>query len=156
MTDKSDIRDQFILAITRLANRYAVLAKTRVDFGTGEKLSPAEIHTIDAIGKHDGINLTVLSNLFGITPGAVSQMLRKLEKRGYIMKSQHPANWKEIRISLTEKGKIAFTGHESFHREMDADILKEIETVSHEQIEDFLTIMKKIGDQIEKYIGRGA
>jgi len=154
MKNKSAIITRFVVTLTRLTNAYAVLAKIPIDFGTGEKLTAAEIHCIEAIGKNDGTPVTELANLFGVTPGAVSQMIGKLESKGYIVKSRNPDHWKKVGLSLTERGRIALNGHEAFHCDMDSDILHEIEMFREKDIEVHLEVMNKVEEQIKRYIAR--
>ncbi len=61
---------------------------------------------------------------------------------------------KRVVLSLTEKGKIAFNGHEAFHCEMDPDILKEIENLSEDHIASHLEIIRKVGEHLKRYIAR--
>ena len=61
----------------------AQLEKTPRRFGTDEPLSSREIHIIEASGDNGEIfSVTDLARLLGITKGAVSQNLKKMEKRG--------------------------------------------------------------------------
>jgi DNA-binding MarR family transcriptional regulator len=150
----SSIIEKYIVALTRLTNKYAALAKAAVDFGTGETLTAVEIHSIEAVGRNKGITVSRLSDMFGVTKGAVSQIMRKLELKGYVSKTRQQDSWKEIDLSLTEKGRKAFRGHEAFHRKMDSGLIEEIEKYSDKEIEAHLQLLKKIEEQVDRYIAR--
>ncbi|MBN2135725.1 MAG: MarR family transcriptional regulator [Acidobacteria bacterium] len=133
--------------------RMAAIHDTPEDFGTGVLLYRTEIHTIQAIGHNEGINLTDLAALMKVTKGAMSQMVTKLHKKGLILKQGTQGNAKEINLYLTELGQIGFKNHEECHMEMFNGVkkyygdklpesLKEFEKVFSE----FIAILDVLGD----------
>ena len=68
----------------RILNKMDVDEKVPKDFGSGDLLHCSEIHTIMAIGKNPGINVTNLSRLLGISRSAISQMMNRLKKKGLV------------------------------------------------------------------------
>jgi len=92
------------------------IEKKPKDFGTGDLLYSSEIHTIEQIGNHSSINLTVLSEKLGISKSAVSKSIKKLLLKDLITKSRRLDNDKEVIYNLTVKGLIAFSGHEEFSK----------------------------------------
>lgn len=139
-------------AFLRVVNKFHRLEKVPIDHGTGDLLYPAEINTIEVIGKTPGINVTRLAKRQGVTAGAVSQVLGKLERKGLITKYHEASNRKEVLIRLTEKGWIAFRNHERFHLEYDMDMLKEMSCLSPEQIafiQEFLDMLERT---LDKYL----
>jgi DNA-binding MarR family transcriptional regulator len=89
-----------------------------LSFGTGVAMYRREIHTIQAIGKNPGINITALAESMGVTKGAVSQTITKLTKKGLVRKTYAPGNAKEVMPELTDLGWIGFRNHEKFHMEV--------------------------------------
>ena len=49
-------------------------------FGTDVKLCRAEVLTIQAIGNHEGINVTQLAKLFDVTKPTISEKIKKVIK----------------------------------------------------------------------------
>ncbi|MGD8400395.1 MAG: MarR family transcriptional regulator [Bacillota bacterium] len=92
--------------------------KTRF-YGTDTPLFYAEIHLIKAIKENEGIHITGLAQRLGVTKGAVSQMLFKLEKKGFIIKEKDATNQSRFLLKLTPKGEIAHENHMRLHREFD-------------------------------------
>ena len=74
---------------------------------------------IDTIGHHPGINVTELAKNHKITKSAVSQAVKKFEKRELIIRSKAPGNLKEVLFSLTETGRIAYKAHTVFHEKIE-------------------------------------
>ena len=89
-----------------------------LSFGTGVPMHSKEIHTVQAIGRNSGINVTRLAEQTGVTKGAVSQTVSKLVRKGLALKTHPPGNDKEVVLELTNLGRIGFLNHEKFH--MDA------------------------------------
>lgn len=91
------------------------LEKTPRNYGTGEELNPSSIHTLSAISKNPGCNLTQLAQSMDISKPAASKFVSLLRKNGYLIKhtTQNPKA-KEFVLSLTEKGRIAVHGHDTF------------------------------------------
>ena len=105
--------DQFL----KILNLYGVISRKPKDYGTGDLLYPAEILTISEVGKNKSVNMTGLAEIMGLTRGAVSQMIRKLVAKNYIIKS-NLRNRKEVELRLSDKGLIVYKGLQSFHQEI--------------------------------------
>jgi len=151
MDDKRHLFQDIAAQFVRVMNTYNALEKTPLDFGTNELLYPSEIHTIEAIGKNHGINVTELGDTLGVTKGAVSQKVTRLVRKGLVTKVKAPFSEKEVSLKLTDKGWMAFEGHEKFHMGIYADFIKHIDAFSVDEVKRFGEIMKKLGDHIESY-----
>ncbi len=88
-------------------------------YGTDQPLFIAEIHMIKAIREHPEAHLTALADRLGVTKGAVSQLVKKLEEKGMVVKDRDPANRARVVLSLTAKGERAYSVHERAHRDFD-------------------------------------
>ena len=86
-----------------------------LSFATGVLMHTKEIHTVQAIGRHPGINVTRLAEHTGVTKGAVSQTINKLVRKGLVQKKHAPGNEKEVVLELTDLGWTGFHNHEKFH-----------------------------------------
>lgn len=148
-------KEQYISNIAKyftiVNNKLNKLGKKAIVFEEGEKLYASEIHTIQAIGKKHGNTVTELCDLFGVTKGAVSQIIGKLEKRGYIVKLRNADYAKEINIYLTEKGWRAFNYHEELHNKMDREFIIFMEAMTEDQLNDFLEVLKNIEKYVDKF-----
>jgi DNA-binding MarR family transcriptional regulator len=101
----------------KILHLYSVIGKKPKDYGTGDLLYIAEIHTITVVGKNKEINMTQLADMMGVTKGAISQTIRKLVNKNIIIKS-NDVNKKEINLKLSEKGLKVYKGQESLQKEL--------------------------------------
>lgn len=151
---EEQIVNNFITEFIKIANKLHELEKIPVDFGIDETLYPSEIHTIDAIGDNCD-TVTEISVKFGITKGAVSQIIGKLNKKGYVTKTRNKLYGKEINLSLSDKGIQAYHAHKELHKNMDNDIIQVIQNYSDESLQSFCDLINKIEKHIDKYIKFG-
>jgi DNA-binding MarR family transcriptional regulator len=92
--------------------------KAGYDFGTGDLLFPAEIHTIQAIGDNKNINITDLAKALQVTKPTVSERIKKLERIDLIQRKDSAKNMKEVIIELTARGWVVYNGHSETHRKI--------------------------------------
>jgi DNA-binding MarR family transcriptional regulator len=140
----------------RIINKYNQMHKKAMSFGTNIKLQPGEIHTIEAISHREGINVTDLARVLGITKGGVSQMLSRLERKKLIVKTRAGENDKEVRIDLSDLGRKAHQGHLDFHLAMYQDFSNFMDTVTAADINLFRQVLGKVEnhlDRIMKIVG---
>jgi DNA-binding MarR family transcriptional regulator len=104
------LEDQANATFARVLNKIFWGRKYPRDYGTGERLHMAEIEIIDRVAQSDEINVTLLAEQLGVSKAAISPLVSKLEKKGYLHKTTaaHHSNIKHL--SLTPKGKIASRG----------------------------------------------
>jgi DNA-binding MarR family transcriptional regulator len=125
-----------------IKNLYEKLDKIPRKFGTDELLGTREIHLIELIGDNQNPSVTDLAKLQGVTKGAISQNLKRLEQKGFTEKETDPANTSRSLISLTNKGKTAYYAHIHWHETMDGgfkEYLGHLDQDKLDFINDFLT-----------------
>jgi len=126
----------------RMFNKFTAVEKCPRDFGTGDKLFPSEIHVVEAIGQHPGINMTDLASVLGISKPAVVQIVGKVAKKKLVERYNGANNRKEVLARLTESGEIAFRGHQEFHARMDAAFAQRLDRLTSGEF-DFLSELVK-------------
>ncbi len=114
---KQDELKNLIDLFLKILHLYSVINRKPKDYGTGDLLYLTEIHTIRIVGENENLNMTNLSRIMGVTRGAISQTIRKLVAKNFILK-ENTNNRKEFILRLSEKGKVVFHGQESFQREL--------------------------------------
>lgn len=144
----------FINQFTKIVNKFNLLQSLSFDFGTGELLSPSEIHTIDAIGNNH-CTVTEISLTFSITKGAVSQLITKLNSKGYVKKERNKLYSKEVILSLTDKGQVAYQSHKNMHALMDDKFIELIENSPEEYVQYFNNVLIQVENYIDKFIDTG-
>ena len=118
-------------------------------FGTDKLLYEAEIHMIMHIRDNPNLHLSAIAEKIGVTRGAVSQIVMKLERKGMISKSKSPQNKSMTMLSLTPQGETAYQEHKNFHQKFDCKITELLKDASPEQLEflrKFLTGVEQIID----------
>ncbi|MBN1531991.1 MAG: MarR family transcriptional regulator [Spirochaetes bacterium] len=141
--------------LMRLVNKYKRLDSRALEYGTGDFLYPAEIHVIEAIGKNQGSTVNEICLKFGVTKGAISQIVNKLLRKGLIDKTRNPEYHKEIILTLTKRGKRAFEGHERLHGLMDAELYRYVSDFQKEDMKRFEEFLSRIETHIGKFIDHG-
>ena len=136
----------------RITKKFNELEKMSIDIGSGERLYPSELHVIDSVGNDYGNSVTEISKKFGITKGAVSQVVNKLFEKGYLKKEKEEEYAKEIKLSLTEKGWKAFKILDEMHKKMEDEFSKYLENVESEKVVCFTEIMVKIEEFIDTFL----
>ena len=104
--------------IMDLAKVYMRWHDEKQNFGVEETLRREEIHTIQAIGNNEGINITELAAVFNVTKPTISARIGKLASAGLVEKKSGFGNNKEVLLFLTAKGWIAYGNHEEKHHKL--------------------------------------
>jgi DNA-binding MarR family transcriptional regulator len=133
-----EITDIFI----RMVNKYNALEKVPVKFKKGYNLYHSERHMIDTIGENPEMNITEFAESLGVTKGAVSQVVSKLEKKGIVKRNKKSGNEKEVILSLTREGSELYEMHKKVNEESLLPLYKKLKKHSDEEV-DFLIDMFK-------------
>lgn len=129
----------------RIVELYKTLEKTPRSWGTDELLTSSEIQLIENIGDSDEkAGVTDLAKVVGITKGAVSQTLKKLEKKGITDKEEDPENISRSIVKLTTKGKAAYYAHKHWHETLDDGYISYYNTLEQEQIDFLVGFMSRV------------
>ena len=99
-TDNQQIKQTTL----RVINTLIFKEKKKVFRFNDVSLYPSEVHLMIAIKHGVNKNATEIAKLLGLTKGAISQTLSRLEKKGIIIKTKDPYKKNELTLSLTEFG----------------------------------------------------
>ena len=117
------------------------------NFGTDTVLHLSEIHLIEFIGDHGGLCVSEIARSTGVTKGAVSQTLKRLERKDFVVKSPDPENHSRTVVSLTEKGRTAYREHGKYHERIASLISRCLGESTPEEVRtvcDFLDRLSKL------------
>jgi DNA-binding MarR family transcriptional regulator len=135
--------------------RFHALERVPRDFGTGDLLCPAEIHTVEFVGSnpdcrpHEGS-----ARELAVTRGAVSQMIRRLTSKGYLLRRTSGEEPVAARLRLTSRGKTALAGHRELHRNIGEKFLRHVGPLSAAQVERVRGITRRIIRELDEELGR--
>ena len=142
------IKKQTIHVINKIIFR----AKKNIFKFKGVALYPSEVHLMLVIKNDIDTNATEIAKQLGLTKGAVSQTLLRLEKKGIIIKTKNPYNKNELTLSLTRFGKKAYelcqSSQASFFDAHDGYLAK-LDSKEKEVVLNFLLHMEKAIDDID-------
>lgn len=128
---------------------YEYMNQPRDYDGSGEPISMVEIHILTIIADHPGITVSELSVKWGTTKGAISQNVKKLEKKELIFRNKENDNAKTVHIYPTEKGERLSTAHKSYDN---ADILQtQYELLKSCTVEEIDTFYKVVHEYIKLF-----
>ncbi|THB76883.1 MAG: MarR family transcriptional regulator [Desulfobacteraceae bacterium] len=122
------------------------LDKSPKAFGTSELMSHSEIHLIEIIGDMEGSSVTDISRHLGVTKGAVSQGLKRLEQKGMTQKQPDPENLSRACVTLTAKGRTAYWAHKHWHETMDGGFSRYLQDIEKEKLDIIIEFLGKVED----------
>jgi DNA-binding MarR family transcriptional regulator len=93
--------------IRRVTNRLIFLEKRSVFRHEGLRLHPSEIHLMQVIAEQPDLNAGEMAQKLGVSNGAVSQTLARLERKGVIKKAKDPSLKNRVSATFTASGKEA-------------------------------------------------
>ncbi len=120
-------------------------------FGTDEYLTSTEIHLVEIVGDQDeAASVTDLSKLLGVTKGAISQNLKRMEKKGLTAKITDPQNSSRAIVKLTSKGKTAYYAHRHWHETMDGGFKAYFMNLDKKRIDFLIEFLEKLEAFLKK------
>jgi DNA-binding MarR family transcriptional regulator len=124
-----DLRKKFI----EMVNRFNKLDSLEYQFLFDEKIKHMEIHTLEHMDNNPNKKVSDLAGDLGITKGALSQQVKKFEKRGLINRVRYNDNFKEVYIKLTKKGKNVVKIHDEYEKYIFNDFWALFDSKSEEE-----------------------
>jgi DNA-binding MarR family transcriptional regulator len=149
METKEDLVRAVSRRLTRIINKHSRMEEHVIRFDEGVEMTPKEIHTIQAIGEREDINITGVASHFGVTKSAASQMVARLEEKGFLEKEPSAHSNKEFRLNLTELGWRAFHAHERLHGEHMADVVSRLGVFTLSQLGSTSALLEVIESVVD-------
>lgn len=134
-------------AIKRLSDQ---LDQAPRKFGTNELISHSEIHLIEIIGDNEGLSVTDIAQYMGITKGAVSQSLKRLENKGLTDKKPDPLNLSRSIVMLTSKGFAAYYTHKHWHETMDGGFAGYMDDLGEKDLHVIIDFLNRFESFLER------
>lgn len=144
-------RTKISYTFLRVVSKITDMDKETRYYGTDQPLYEAEIHMIKSIKENEGIHVTGLADTLGVTKGAVSQIIGKLEHKDMIKKDTDPHNLSRLVLRLTEKGEIAYLNHEKLHEQYESFFQNALSNATEENRVFLKSFMDSLDHQIDAY-----
>ena len=142
-------------ALLRIVYKLTEIDKQARNYGTDCPLHVSEIHMIKEIKKSNGSHMSEIARKLDVTRGAVSQIIKKLEKKGFVNKEMVSENQLMLVPVLTDKGEIADSNHKRYHEVFNNSIkriLRKSNIDERKVIKDFLLEVEEECKELEDFI----
>jgi DNA-binding MarR family transcriptional regulator len=97
------IEDRFIFLISKVCQKLIINLQNAFSEG-GVEVTPIQVMLLFFLQKNDGSSLTQISQGLMLENPTVTGLIDRLEKSGYVKRSDHPDDRRVYLIYLTEKG----------------------------------------------------
>ncbi len=111
-------KEELIKKLYQALNIMICESKIARSYGTGHKLTYSDINLLKCAQRNENAKAGDLSQYLGITNGAVTQLAKKLEDRGYLAPYRISGNKKEVYYRLTAQGEEACRGYDGHYEKM--------------------------------------
>ena len=147
--DRNKACEEILTLFIKLSNKYQALEKIPVDYGIGKNLYHSERHMLDTIGHNSGMNISELARDQGVTKGAVSQIVKKLEGKQVIQRYKQAENDKEVFVELTKLGEEIFSKHQRVNEETIIPLQEELLKYSDDKVYFLIEMFKWIDSYLD-------
>ena len=151
--------DDFELAVStsHLLHRAQQLAADRFTVLVGENnLTLRQFAVLAAISKQPGLSQAELVRVTGIDRSTLADMMRRMEKRGLVLRSAHDSDGRANAVRLSRSGVDALTNARQHARAADAAILDALPRSKRKGFLNALEKLSKISDKAAEKAEREA
>lgn len=130
----------------RSVRKYNALEKISVKSVTKHRLYHSERHMLDTVGDNPGMNITDFARKLGVTKGAVSQIIKKLENKGVVRRYKSGSNEKEVFLELTDTGLDVYSQHRKTNEETIRPLIRELGKYPDDKVRFLVDMFKWIDE----------
>jgi len=98
------VEDRFIFLISKVCQKL-IMNLQKAFSESGVEVTPIQVMLLFFLQKNDGSSLTQISQGLMLENPTVTGLIDRLEKLGYVKRSDHPNDRRVYLVHLTEKGK---------------------------------------------------
>lgn len=147
-------RSEFDEAILRICSYTNIDNRIHREYVPGTRLLPREMHTLEKIILHPGVNTTRLAHITGVPKGTISKMTREFMQRGLVECYKDEGNRKEIYYRATQSGMDVFHAHNKFHSVVGNEFYSYFESLPEPSQRLVLDVLCRYADYMEDLCGR--
>lgn len=137
--DRILIVEQLMHQKHRTTTAHEQYLSTLREYLPGSKLYMREVHFVSAASPDSLVSIADIAQKLEVTPGAVSQLASRLEKKGYITRQQNDSDRRQTLVALTEIGKALYEHHAAFDFARIKEFSNMLEQFSEEDLLKFQT-----------------
>ena len=113
-----DINSTLNEILVKLFRNINAIEEHAVRSGEYKDITTNDMHVIEAIGIDEAKNMSTVAKALAITTGTLTISVNGLVKKGFVDRVRSETDRRVVLVSLTEKGKKAFSQHQKFHEDM--------------------------------------
>lgn len=140
--------DTFHEVLVKLFNEIMDIEAKAIITPEFKDITNNDMHVIEAVGIEEPRNMSSVAKSLSVTVGTLTISVNNLVKKGYIHRVRSNEDRRVVLISLTDKGKKAFTHHKKFHEDM---IQSLIAGLSEKEISTLVTALSNLKDFFRNY-----
>ncbi|MGY5860014.1 MAG: MarR family transcriptional regulator [Candidatus Thorarchaeota archaeon] len=133
--------------VAKILDSIAILVsldKKRVVTHEGEKLHPSEVQLLMFLYHVQDTNITAIAKEMGLTKGAISQTLSRLQKKGIISKEMFPEKKNELCVHFTDSGEQLMIQLNKGKKSVEGKYRRYIQTLSAKEKRTIATFLDKM------------
>jgi DNA-binding MarR family transcriptional regulator len=137
---------QAVSEIMQMVDRILQIEKRKHVDVDGVELYPSEIHLMLHVADEGATNLTRIAERLGVTKGALSQTLGRLEQKRMLLKSKDPKARNELTVTFTPAGRRALERFRALRSAVETRydrLLDELDEPERAAVEKFLRRMNR-------------
>ena len=147
MSQDKELVDKILDSI----NILIALDKKRVVAHKGKNLHPSELQLLMFLYHVKDTNITAIASEMGLTKGAISQTLSRLEKKGIISKETFPKKKNELQVQFTKSGEELMAQLNKSQKSVEGRYRRYIQSLTDDEkltISNFLDRMVQIMEKM--------
>jgi len=148
---RKQLSKQLLASFLRMVAKYNAMEKHPVRYGGGEAFFHSERHLLDVFRDHPELNITALAERAGVTKGAISQAVAKLERKGAVERHKGSGDDKQVLVRLTPLGR-EITEH---HQQVNEQTVNRLFHLIAERPQEQVDFLREVFAWIEGHLDEG-
>ena len=120
------------------------LEKPRKYDAAEDSLYMREVHFVVAVGPDATPTMSEMAQKLNVTQSAVTQMVTRLEKKGYVQRTKSADDKRVTAVYLTEKGVDLYHQHIRYDLDKYESVSQKLQDMSNEDLEEFIYYVRCI------------
>lgn len=145
-----DLNEKALSLAFRLLYTGIELENINRHYGTDVELSNTEVHCLKVIKENPGAHITGVAKKIGVSKMAISQLVRRLEKKGLVEKAESIENRSKLELSLTLKGDLAYSEHMKLAKASRMRIREILKQYSEQELKILTSFLKQASESLQK------
>ncbi|MDO4280667.1 MAG: MarR family transcriptional regulator [Peptococcaceae bacterium] len=143
-------KDLYITAY-RLINKYNAKTKQPKSFGTAQSVCGSEAQVLDVLSNEGDMSASRLAQTLGITKGAVSQTLAKLEAKNLVSRKSVHRGGNTTDICLTPAGKEILVNYYAYRNCRLRKVIATAQSLPPESAAAMVTMLEAFEEALDQY-----